>query len=559
MEAVTDVGIEELGLFTDLYQLTMAQSYFEHGKNHPATFSLFIRRYPPNRNFFVAAGLATVLTYLQQVHFPSAALAYLRQTGHFSEAFLMYLSTWRFRGDVWALPEGTVCFANEPVLEVTAPIIEAQLVESFVVNAMHVQTLMATKAARCVEAAQGRRLMDFSLRRTHGTDAAMNAARASYLAGFASTSNVLAGQRYGIPMAGTMAHSYVTSFTDEIDAFRAFATTFPQQTVLLIDTYDTIVGARRAAEVGQEMARRGQHLLGVRLDSGNMTRLSQEVRAILDAAGLPQVQIVASGGFDEYAIDQAIKDGACIDVFGVGTKMGVAADAPYYDMAYKLVMYDGRPVMKLSAGKVTLVEEKQVWRRTRAGQDVADIIALRHEKLDEPDAHPLLTCAMQAGHLAQPQPCLEASRAYHAEQMARLPSVYKRLDHAASYPVRLSPTLDRTQQAVEAATRGERHSAIQATGGTRQAASHLMGGGHPGARLGGINNMMTEIEGVIHEALARCPQLETDHINIRIDGGTVTLSGRVGTWTEKLAAIEAVRHVPGVKAVEDAMQVAVYI
>jgi nicotinate phosphoribosyltransferase len=450
---------EDLGLFTDLYQLTMAQSYFEHGKNRPATFSLFIRKYPPHRNFFVAAGLSTVLEYLQQVYFPSTALAYLRQSGRFSEAFLAYLSGWRFQGDVWALPEGTVCFANEPLLEVTAPIIEAQLVESFVVNAVHFQTLIATKAARCVQAAQGRNLMDFSLRRTHGTDAAMKVARASYLAGFDSTSNVLAGQRYGIPIAGTMAHSYITSFPHEIDAFRAFAQTFPQQTVLLIDTYDTLAGAKRAAVVGQEMAQRGERLLGVRLDSGDMTALSKEVRAILDAAGLPEVLIVASGGFDEYAIAQAVRDGACIDAFGVGTKMGVAADAPYYDMAYKLVQYDGRPVMKLSSGKATLVEEKQVWRCTSDGQDVEDIIALRREKLEQPEAHPLLTCVMQASRMAQPQPSLDASRAYHAEQIARLPMAYQQLDHEVSYPVRLSTGLVQRQQETEKAFQQDAKSA----------------------------------------------------------------------------------------------------
>ncbi len=455
MAEVAGVWLEDLGLFTDLYQLTMAQSYFEHRMNRKATFSLFIRKYPPHRNFFVAAGLATVLAYLQQVHFPSAALAYLRQTGRFSEAFLTYLSTWRFRGDVWALPEGTAFFVNEPVLEVTAPIIDAQLAESFIVNAIHFQTLIATKAARCVQAAQGRGLMDFSLRRTHGTDAAMKVARASYLAGFGSTSNVLAGQHYGIPIAGTMAHSYVTCLRHEIDAFRSFANTFPQQTVLLIDTYDTIAGAKRAAEVGQEMAQRGQRLLGVRLDSGDMTALSKEVRVILDAAGLPDVQIVASGGFDEYAIAQAVQDGACIDVFGVGTKMGVAADASYFDMAYKLVKYDGRPVMKLSSGKTTLVEEKQVWRCASAGQDVEDIIALRCERLDQPDAQALLTCMMQDSRVAQPLPSLDASRAYHAEQMAHLPMSYKRLDSGEPYPVRLSTALARKQQEVETAIRQE--------------------------------------------------------------------------------------------------------
>ena len=374
MAEATGLRVEELGLFTDLYQLTMAQSYFAQQRNQPATFSLFIRTYPQHHTYFVAAGLATVLEYLAQVHFPPSALAYLQATGRFSTDFLAYLATWRFQGEVMALPEGTVFFINEPVVEVTAPIIDAQLVESFIVNAVHLQTLIATKASRCVQAAPGRRLIDFALRRTHGMDAGMKVARASYLAGFDSTSNVLAGHVYDIPIAGTMAHSYILCFPEEIEAFRAFAATYPQHTVLLIDTYDTLTGARRAAVVGQEMARRGQRLLGVRLDSGDMTALSKDVRAILDAAGLPEVQIVASGGFDEYAMAQAIEDGACIDMFGVGTKMGVAADAPYYDMAYKLVQYAGRPVMKLSAGKATLVEAKQVWRRTVDGQYAEDIL-----------------------------------------------------------------------------------------------------------------------------------------------------------------------------------------
>jgi nicotinate phosphoribosyltransferase len=305
--------VEELGLFTDLYQLTMAQSYFAQQRNQPATFSLFIRTYPQHYTYFVAAGLATVLEYLAQVHFPPSALAYLRETGRFSTDFLAYLATWRFQGEVMALPEGTVFFINEPVVEVTAPIIDAQLVESFIVNAVHLQTMIATKASRCVQAAPGRRLIDFALRRTHGMDDGMKVVRASYLAGFDSTSNVLAGHVYDIPIAGTIARSYILCFPEEIAALRAYAATYPQHTVLLIDTYDTLTGARRAAVVGQEMARRGQRLLGVQLDSGDMTALSKDVRAILDAAGLPEVQIVASGGFDEYAMAQAIEDGACID------------------------------------------------------------------------------------------------------------------------------------------------------------------------------------------------------------------------------------------------------
>lgn len=448
MAEAIGVQADELGLFTDLYQLTMAESYFAHRRNQVATFSLFIRSYPPHRSYFVAAGLATALEYLEHVRFSPAALEYLQHTGRFSEDFLTYLQGWRFQGDVWAMPEGSVFFVNEPVLEVTAPLIEAQLVESFLVNAIHIQTLIATKAARCVQAARGRSLIDFSLRRTHGTDAAMKVARASYLAGFDSTSNVLAGRWYGIPISGTMAHAYVACFPQEIEAFRAFAETYPQHTVLLIDTYDTIVGAKQAAIVGQEMARRGQRLLGVRLDSGDMTTLSKEVRAILDTAGLPEVKIVASGGFDEYAIEQALSDGACIDIFGVGTKMGVAADAPYYDMAYKLVKYDGRPIMKASTGKETLVEEKQVWRYTTAGQDTEDYIALRAEQLDLPDARPLLRCVMHGGHVTHSLPSLETIRAYHAEQMGALPTHYRTVAGQAQYPVHLSADLAAMQHAV---------------------------------------------------------------------------------------------------------------
>ena len=324
---------------------------------------------------------------------------------------------------------------------------------------MHLQTLIATKASRCVQAAPGRRLIDFALRRTHGTDAGMKVARASYLAGFDATSNVLAGHVYDIPIAGTMAHSYILCFPEEIEAFRAYAATYPQQTVLLIDTYDTLTGARRAAVVGQEMARRGQRLLGVRLDSGDMTALSKDVRAILDAAGLPEVQIVASGGFDEYVMAQAIEDGACIDMFGVGTKMGVAADAPYYDMAYKLVQYAGLPVMKLSAGKATLVEAKQVWRRTVDGQYAEDMLALRHEVPELPDAQPLLHRVMRAGQSVEPRPTLAAARARHAAEMAHLPAPYRRVQDGEVYPVRLSAGLAARQRQVEAALQQQGHAA----------------------------------------------------------------------------------------------------
>jgi nicotinate phosphoribosyltransferase len=332
-------------------------------------------------------------------------------------------------------------------------LLDAQLVESFIVNAVHLQTLIATKAARCVQAARGRRLVDFAMRRTHGTDAAMKVARASFLVGFEATSNVLAGQVYGLPITGTMAHSYISCFPNEIAAFRAFAETYPGQTVLLLDTYDTLAGARRAAEVGREMARRGHRLLGVRLDSGDMITLSKRVRTILDTAGLQEVQIVASGGFDEYTIAQAVAQDACIDAYGVGTKMGVAADAPYLDMAYKLVQYAGRPIMKLSTNKRTLVDAKQIWRCTIDGQYASDVIALRHERLQQPDVQPLLEPILQAGRLVTPLPGLAAARARHAQEMARLPGAYQRIIAGETYPVRLSAVLTAQQQECETALR----------------------------------------------------------------------------------------------------------
>ena len=340
-----------LGLFTDLYELTMAQTYFEQRMFASATFGLFVRSYPPNRGYFVCAGLEDVLEYLENLHFDGDSLDYLSATGMFTEDFLEYMGGLRFTGSVRAMPEGRLYFTNEPVMEVTAPIIEAQLVETLIINRLNLQSLQATKAARCVWAAQGRTLSDFGARRAPGVDGAMSMARAGYIVGFQSTSNVLAAQRYGIPPAGTMAHSLITTFPTEIEAFRAYAQAFPDRTILLLDTYDTIQGAWHAAEVGREMEAAGHKLVAVRLDSGDYAELSRQVRRILDQAGLEYVRIVASGGLDEYEIDKLIQGGAPIDLFGVGTKVGSSADAPYSDMSYKLVCYDGQPVMKLSPGK----------------------------------------------------------------------------------------------------------------------------------------------------------------------------------------------------------------
>jgi len=434
------MGEEGLALATDLYELTMAQSYWEHGMGGRATFSLFVRTLPPGRGYLVAAGLEDVLRYLEGLRFRPADLEYLESTGIFSPAFLDYLSGLRFTGEVWAVPEGTLVFANEPILEVTAPIIEAQLVETYVINQVHLQTVAATKAARCVWAARGRTLVDFAFRRTHGLDAGLKVARCCYLVGFAATSNVLAGKVYGIPVAGTMAHSYVMAFPSELEALRAFASSFPDRSILLIDTYDTVEGARLAARVGREMAARGQRLRGARLDSGDLLALSREVRRILDEAGLGEARIFASGGLDEYELEALVEGGAPIDAFGVGTRMGVSADAPWLDMAYKLVAYEGRPVLKRSQGKATLPGPKQVFRfYDREGAMQRDVLALRDEEV--PGGRPLLCKVMEGGRILGPLPSLEELRRRFREEFARLPAPYKDLYRPPAYPVEVSPAL----------------------------------------------------------------------------------------------------------------------
>lgn len=431
-------GYEDMALLTDLYEFTMAASYFRREMFAPATFSLFIRNYPPHRGYFVSAGLEDVLSYLEKLHFTDMDLEYLRTTQLFSDDFLHYLGGLRFTGDVFAIPEGRIFFKDEPVIEVTAPLIEAQLVETFVINAISFQVSIATKAARCVYAAAGRELVDFSLRRTHGADAGLKAARSSYIAGFDGTSNTLAGKLYGIPVAGTMAHSYVISFEDEIDAFRAFADVFPRNTVLLIDTYDTVNGARKAAIVGKEMLTRGYRLKGVRLDSGDIAGLSREVRGVLREAGLGDATIFASGAFDEYEIAKVLSKGGDIDAFGVGTKMGVSADAPYTDSAYKLVDSNGRPVLKLSKGKQTLVCDKQVYREMKGGKMVMDTIALRNEKIT---AEPILKRVMTAGQRDAPPESLDTMRARFRADFSSLDERYKVLKRPARFPVQIAPGL----------------------------------------------------------------------------------------------------------------------
>ncbi|WP_084076692.1 nicotinate phosphoribosyltransferase [Demequina sp. NBRC 110057] len=382
-------------LTTDQYELTMSASHLAQGRTATATFDLFVRRLPPERRFLVTAGLADALEYLEKLRFTADDVDYLASLGTFPAPFLDYLREFRFTGEVWAMAEGESAFPGEPLVRVTAPLIEAQIVETALLTFVGHQTAIASKAARVALACGDRTFVDFAARRAHGPDAALTGARAAYLAGASGTSNVLAGKRYGIPLSGTMAHAYVMSHDDERDAFRAFARDFPEASVLLIDTYDTLQGARHVVEVARELAAEGIQIQGVRIDSGDLASLSTQVRAILDAGGLHDVRIVASSDLDEHRITDLLQAGAPIDAFGVGTQMGVAADAPALSAVYKLVEYDGRPVQKRSPGKASLPGRKQVWRATRDGRIVGDTVGLESET--GIDGSPMLARVMAEG------------------------------------------------------------------------------------------------------------------------------------------------------------------
>ncbi len=436
MKIINSVG----PLFTDLYELTMAAGYYKHKIESKATFSLFIRGYPHSRNFFVAAGLNDVLHELESFHFSESDIKYLKTTGLFSDDFLSYLKALRFSGSIHALSEGTIFFANEPILEVTAPIIEAQILETFILNTIGFSTIIASKAARCVHAANGRPLIDFSLRRTHEKDAGVKVARSTYMVGFSATSNVLAGKTYGIPISGTMAHSYISAFDSELDAFSAYSDTFPENSIFLIDTYDTIQGAYHAVKVAKKMEEKGHLLIGVRLDSGDMVMLSKKVRKILDDAGLFNVKIFASSGFDEFKIAAFISKGAKIDAFGVGTKVGVSADVPYFDIVYKVVRFKDRDTRKLSPGKVSLAGKKQVFRKTdKQGMYLDDVLGIRDEKIG--GGQPLLKKVMEHGTSIGTYPSLKEIRNEFESNFSFLDEKYKSLYDAERYPVKISTRL----------------------------------------------------------------------------------------------------------------------
>jgi nicotinate phosphoribosyltransferase len=440
-------------LFTDLYELTMAQAFWRSGRTGQATFSFFIRSYPRDRGYFVFAGLQSVLDYLAHFQFTGAELTHLRSLGRFDESFLHFLASLRFTGEVRAMAEGTLFFVNEPVIEVTAPIIEAQLAETYLINELNLQSILATKAARVKTAAGKRQVIDFAARRTHGVDAADRLARASYLVGFDATSNVLAGAHYGIPVSGTMAHSFVTSYPSEIDAFRAYAETFPHTSVFLVDTYDSVEGTKKAIAVAREMQARGHRLRGIRLDSGDMAALAVAARRLLDDAGFSDVQIIASGGLDEFEVAALVEAGAPIDAFGVGTRVGVAADAPWTDCAYKLVAYEGRPVLKLSTKKQTLPGPKQVYRyRDAAGYYARDLIACAGET-PPPGGEELLHDVMRQGKKVEPRPSLSELRERFRQEFTRLPEPYQRLRAPDRYDVAISAQLEALERRVSQETR----------------------------------------------------------------------------------------------------------
>ncbi len=436
----------EPALFTDLYELTMAQAYHERGMNADAVFDLFVRRLPPERNYLLVCGVEAALDALEAFRFSAPALAYLESLGLFSAPFLERLAGFRFTGTVEAAPEGTVLFAEEPILQVTAPVLEAQVVETLVLNQVHFETVVASKGARVVVAAGGKSSVEFGSRRAHGFDAGVRAARALFVAGFDGTSNLQAGERYGIPVVGTMAHSYIQAHGDEMAAFRDFVSVFPE-TVLLVDTYDTLAGVENTIRLARELGN-SFRVRGIRLDSGDLGALARAARARLDAAGLERLQIVASGGLDEAKV-AALRD-APIDVFAVGTNAATSADAPALDAVYKLSAYGGEGRMKLSTTKATLPGRKQVFREQRGGVALADVIGRDDERLP---GEPLLRTVMREGRRLAPRPeGLGRAQERARGEVARLPAAVRALAPATPpYPVSISAALAAEQARVRGA------------------------------------------------------------------------------------------------------------
>jgi nicotinate phosphoribosyltransferase len=439
------MGERSSALLTDLYQINMMQAYLDRGATDTAVFELFVRTLPSRRGFLVAAGLEQALQFLETLQFSESEIEWLRGTGRFRPNLIDYLSSFRFTGDVHAMREGTVFFANEPILRVTAPLPLAQFVESRLINIMHYQTLIAAKAARMMLAAPNKVLVDFGFRRAHGAEAGLMAARASYLTGFAGTATVLAGQEFGIPIYGTMAHSFIESFDDESAAFTAFAQSRPDNLVLLIDTYDVEAAARKVVALAPKLAQGGITIRAVRLDSGDLIALSRSVRAILDAGGLQTVTIFASGGLDEDDLAVFARANAPIDGLGIGTAMTTSSDVPALDVVYKLQEYAGVPRRKRSANKATWPGRKQVWRRYGAdGRLAGDLLSLdspSHESATKDNGEPLVGLVMRNGRRVAPAPSLDDIRQHCKREFERLPEPLRRLEPGAAYPVEVAHAL----------------------------------------------------------------------------------------------------------------------
>lgn len=439
-------------LLTDLYELTMLQTYFERGITDTAVFEFFVRRLPAHRGFLLAAGLELGLEFLADLRFSEHDLEWVRTSGKFSRDFADQLARLRFEGDVHAMPEGSVFFGNEPILRITAPMPQAQLIETRLINILHIHTLLASKAARVVLAARGKLLVDFGLRRAHGAEAGLAAARSSFLAGFAGTSNVLAAAQFGIPVFGTMAHSFIQAHDSEKQAFEDFSRSHPNNVTLLIDTYDTEAGARKVVDVAPRLKAAGITLNAVRIDSGDLAAHAFAVRKILDAADLGDVHIFASGSVDEYQIQDFLRRGAPIDGYGIGTHLDTSSDAPYLDCVYKIQEYAGRARRKRSTGKVTWPGRKQVFRRyAAAGYMRGDTLTI---ETDPQEGEPLIRQVMRAGQRIVPAEGLDAIRARAAQELKRLPTKLREL-REETYPVTIAPALRALAEKVDASANSD--------------------------------------------------------------------------------------------------------
>jgi len=443
-------------LLTDLYQLTMAQAYFELGMRDNAVFELFVRRLPETRRFLLAAGLEQALEYIDGLRFTAEDIGFLATLGRFRADFLDYLRSVRFTGAVHAMPEGSPFFAEEPIVRVSAPILEAQLLESRLINIVHFQTMIASKAARCVIAARGKQLIDFGMRRAHEADAAVFAARAAYLAGFNATATVEAGRRFGIPLSGTLAHSFIEAHDSEEQAFRSFVLSSPEPTTLLVDTYDSTRALQRIIALAGELAQSGSEhgIRAIRIDSGDLAAQARAARIALDAHGCGGIRIVLSGSLDEQLIERLTRSEVPVDAFGVGTALDVSADAPALDMAYKLQEYAGKPRRKRSPGKATWPGVKQVFReRAASGEYLCDRVAGVDE---QPGGEPLLIEVMRNGRRSVPSPALRAVREHCGTEMRALPPPLRELSPALTpYPVSISDTLRAMARGLDLATGAE--------------------------------------------------------------------------------------------------------